>query len=256
MSDSFFSKPLETHYTEPAIPCDFEEFKKVVESRRSVRVFTPEKIPDSVVEECLRLATLAPTSSNLQSWEFYWVESEPKKHLLKQYCLNQPAASTASTLIVCVARPDRWPLGQKINLDYFDAQTQVLKSARDYYTKLVPFIYGMNGPFGIFGPIKTLAINIAGLFRVLPRGPYGLNGNKLWANKTTALACENLMLAFRAAGFDTCPMEGFDEVRVKKLLGLPWQASVTMVISAGKRASKGVYGPRIRGSDDLFIHKV
>lgn len=255
MSDGLFSKPIEGQYRELALACDFAEFQKIVTSRRSVRVYTREKIPDTIVKQCLETATLAPNSSNLQPWEFYWVDSEDKIKQLKKFCLNQPAARTSSTLIVCVARPDRWKLGKKINLDYFSRQAEAPQSAKDYYTKLVPFVYG-NGPFGILTPLKTLAIGLIGLFRVVPRGPFGLRGNLLWAHKTTALACENIMLAFRAAGYDTCAMEGFDEVRVKRLLKLPRGASVTMVISAGKRAPNGVYGPRIRGTNDLFIHKV
>ncbi len=41
---------------------------------------------------------------------------------------------------------------------------------------------------------------------------------KLWASKTTALACENMVLAFRAHGFDSCMMEGFDEPMVREIL--------------------------------------
>ena len=63
------------------------------------------------------------------------------------------------------------------------------------------------------------------------------------------------MLAMRAHGFDTCPMEGMDSARVKKLLGLPKAAMVTMVISAGKRAEGGVYGPRLRFDRQHFVHR-
>lgn len=255
MVDSVFDKPLETTYSEPAVTCDFEAFSQVVHSRRSVRVFTDEKIPDAIVEKCLDLALLAPNSSNLQPWDFYWVKSADKLEKLKEYCLNQPAAKTAPTLIVCVARPDNWQRGQKINIDYFAAQEKVPSSVRSYYHKLVPFVYG-NGPLGILAPLKTLAVAVLGLFRVMPRGPFGKSGNLLWATKTVSLACENLMLAFRAAGYDTCPMEGFDEVRVKKLLSLPRGAGVTMIISAGKRAQNGVYGQRIRGAKELFVKTI
>ena len=41
---------------------------------------------------------------------------------------------------------------------------------------------------------------------------------KVWSQKTTALACQNFMLSMRAYGFDTCPMEGFDSSRLKKIL--------------------------------------
>ena len=56
-----------------------------------------------------------------------------------------------------------------------------------------------------------------------------------------------------AINYDTCPMEGYDSARVKKILKLPKDAVVTMIISAGKRASNGVYGPRIRMDKDLFL---
>lgn len=242
-------------YVEKAILCNKEEFKKVITSRRSVRIFTDETIPDEVVEECLGMALLAPNSSNLQPWEFYWVKSTDAMFNLKQYCFNQSAAKTAPTLIVCVARPDRWKLGQRINLDYFSKRSDIPKQVRAYYEKLVPLNYG-NGPLNILAPLKTLLVTFLGFFRSVPRGPFGFNGNRLWATKTTALACENLMLAFRAAGYDTCPMEGFDEVRVKRLLKLPRSASVTMIVSAGKRAENGVYAEQFRGAKDLFIRKV
>jgi len=252
MADSVFGKPLQTPYLEPATACDFEAFSQVIHSRRSVRVFTDETIPDTVVEKCLDLTLLAPNSSNLQPWDFYWIKSPEKMDKLKEFCLNQPAARTAPTLIVCVARPDNWKRGQKMNLDFFKTQSQTPDSVKAYYQKIVPFYYG-NGPLSLLAPLKTVLISILGLFRVVPRGPFGKAGNTLWATKTVSLACENLMLAFRAAGYDTCPMEGFDEKRVKKLLDIPRGAAVTMVISAGKRAPNGVYAPRIRGAKSEFI---
>ncbi|MGZ3769574.1 MAG: nitroreductase family protein [Bdellovibrio sp.] len=243
-------------YFEKAIDCDKEEFKKVVHSRRSVRIYTNDNIPDDVVEECLDLALLAPNSSNMQPWEFYWVKSTDKKYKLQKYCFNQNAAKTAPTLIVCVARPDRWKIGQKINLDFYANKRDAPKSIQIYYKKLVPFLYS-TGPISfLLIPFKNLFSTVLGFFRPMPRGPYSFNEQTLWATKTTALACENLMLAFRAAGYDTCPMEGFDEVRVKRLLNLPRMASVVMVISAGKRAEDGVYAERIRGAKELFVKKV
>ncbi len=64
--------------------------------------------------------------------------------------------------------------------------------------------------------------------------------------KSCALACENFMLAIAAQEFDTCPMEGFDESRVKRLLRLGRRASVVMVISVGRRDPRGLWGERFR----------
>jgi len=49
-----------------------------------------------------------------------------------------------------------------------------------------------------------------------------------------------------AQGYDTCPMEGFDSKRLKKLLNLPSGAQISMVIGCGIRKHEGVYGKRFR----------
>jgi nitroreductase len=79
---------------------------------------------------------------------------------------------------------------------------------------------------------------------------------QLWAVKSTALACENFMLAIRAQDFDTCPMEGFDKKRVHALLTLPGDAVITMVIGVGRRGPKGVTLPRMRGDRKRFVKTV
>jgi len=132
---------------------------------------------------------------------------------------------------------------------------RVPHSATAYYSKLVPVVYN-QGPFGIFGPIKKLIVSIMGFFKPVPREPSSLSDMKIWAIKTTALACQTLMLGFRAAGFDSCPMEGMDSKMIKRALDLPSDASVVMVVGAGKRASNGIYGPRIRFKEEQFIFEV
>ena len=84
-----FSKVPELNYSEPAAKTDFEAFKTVVNSRRSIRVYEPTPIPDAVMRECLELTLLAPNSSNLQPWEFFWVRSAEKKAELVKLCLSQ-----------------------------------------------------------------------------------------------------------------------------------------------------------------------
>lgn len=252
------SKPSVKQYYEPAPDTDFETFAAVVESRRSIRRFADEPIPDEVVHRCLDLALLAPTSSNLQAWEFYRVVDPEKKKRLAEACLSQPAATTAPELIVAVARLDTWE-------EHSDAILEVLersewawpKSMKLYYKVVTRVAYGL-GRFGELSLFKRAAIPLTGLFRPIPRGPKSRAELVTWAVKSSALACENLILAFRAAGYDTCAMEGMDEARVKRIVGLGDNpdAIVTMVISAGKRVPGGVYGPRIRLPRERFIHEV
>ena len=70
-----FKKIPKFKFEEKAVKTNSAEFCKVAESRRSVRVYTEEKIPEDVMKKCLEIALLAPNSSNLQPWEFYWVRS-------------------------------------------------------------------------------------------------------------------------------------------------------------------------------------
>lgn len=255
MAESIFSKPPEFKYHEEAAATDFNAFKVVVQSRRSVRGFENEPIPDSIVEEVLDLGLLAPNSSNLQPWEFYWVKSPEKMALLANHCLGQNAAKTAATLVVCVARTGTWRKHCDQMIDILEKQGEIPKIVRNYYQKLSPFIYS-QGPFGIWGQIKKVLFFLVGFFKVVPRGPFGVGALEAWAHKTTALACQNIMLGFRAAGYDTCPMEGFDEARVKSLLKLPSDARVTMVIAAGRRKLGGIYGAQLRFPREQFVFKV
>ena len=64
------------------------------------------------------------------------------------------------------------------------------------------------------------------------------------------------MLALVAEGFDSCPMEGFDEKRIKRILNLNWQSSVVMIFGIGEAAENGVYSERFRIDDDLVIKEI
>lgn len=242
-------------YYEPAPQgIDIDNFKKVIQSRRSVRKFTDKTIPSEVLDECLDLALLAPNSSNLQPWTFYVVQNPEKKKQLVKACLSQLAASTAAELIVCVARTDRVNEMAKRNINEFPFP-EVPAMVKKYY-KFIPINY-KTGYFNALGNFKKVAFKIARrLDKQLPVTAFTPADAVLWASKTTALACENLVLSLRAYGFDSCMMEGFDEPLVRKILGLNDQQHPIMVIGAGERATDGVFFPQYRFHRELFIQKV
>lgn len=240
-------------YHEPA-PANMnaDEFRKVVESRRSVRKFTDRKIPREVLDACLDMAMLAPSSCNLQPWEFYVVQNSDKKQKLIEACMNQNAAATAAELIVVVARMRSWPKVAKLNVDEWPTPS-IPKHWKEFYSKGVPMTY-WQGPLHAVGWAKKTLSSVAGVFRPVPRGPFTKADMRVWAVKSVALAAENLMLAFRAYGFDSCPMEGVDQVRVGKLLKLPDDAEIVMVVGAGERARDGVYFPKVKFDRKHFVH--
>lgn len=232
-----------------------KEFDKVIKSRRSIRVFTKEKIPKNVIKKSLDNSLKAPTSSNLQTWEIYWARSNNIKDKIIRACLSQPAAKTAKELFVFVSRPDNWKRNNQMMIDHLKSKEKPPLSVLRYYQKITKFAYS-QGFFNIYGILKKIYVSVYGLFNVIPREPTSFNDMKVWSQKTTALACQNFMLSMRAYGFDTCPMEGFDSYRLKKILNLPKKAQICMVIGAGKRDPKGVYGKQFRFDNSLFIKEV
>jgi len=112
------------------------------------------------------------------------------------------------------------------------------------------------GPLSLLGRTLGFVMNIAGLFRPVPRGPFTKKELSLIAVKSTALACENLMLSIVDQGYACCPMEGHDECRVARIVDLPRSARVVMVIGIGAEDSTGIYSPRIRFDSQLFFKKI
>lgn len=79
--------------------------EEVLHFRRSVRFYDPENKPDPAkVKHCLELSTLAPSSSNMQLYEFYHIMDPQVIQKLAVASLNQSAVSTAPQLVVFVTR--------------------------------------------------------------------------------------------------------------------------------------------------------
>jgi nitroreductase len=122
-------------------------------------------------------------------------------------------------------------------------QTGRERVARNYYGKIIPFAY--FDVLGIFGWLKYLLILIVGLFKPTYREVRNKD-MRIVAHKTCGLAAQNFMISMAAVDYDTCPMEGTDTWRIKKLLGLPSSAEINMLVSCGIRKPEGVYGTRFR----------
>ncbi len=229
------------------------DFFEAVERRRSIRKYSEQPVPAGVIERAIDAALLAPSSSNMQTTELYWARAEATRVRLAHACLDQGAARTAPELIVFVADYSLWRRNNA-ELKRIHSQGAGARHMLDYYRKLMPFVYGWQ----ILNPLKFILMNVIGLFRPMTRTPWRPEHLQEIAVKSAALAAENFMLAIAAQGYDTCPMEGFDEVRVKRALKLSWRwrATIVMVISVGMRTERGVWGPRVRLPRDWFVKEV
>lgn len=221
--------------------------------RRSTRVYKDTPIDSEKVKQCLVNASLAPTSSNLQLWEFYHVTDADTLKELANACFNQSAAKTAQQLVVIVTRKDLWKQRAKANIAFLEKvydkdnlterELKRKKMATNYYKKLIPTVYADF--LGILGYLKYITFQIVGLFKPIYR-QVRQSDIRVVAHKSAGLAAQNFMMSMAAIGYDTCPMEGSDTLRVKKILNLPKGAEINMVIGCGIRDDKGIYGPRFR----------
>jgi len=221
--------------------------------RRSCRVYKDDPIDAEIVKQCLQNAALAPTSSNLQLWEFYHITQPEILKKLATACFNQNAAKTARQMVVIVVRKDLWSKRAKANIGFLDRafdtpnlserELKRKKMASNYYSKLIPFTY--FDFLGILGFLKYWFFQVVGLFRPIYRQVRN-SDMRIVAHKSAGLAAQNFMLSMAAIGYDTCPMEGSDTLRVRHILGLPRGSEINMIISCGIRDEKGIYGPRFR----------
>jgi nitroreductase len=221
-----------------------DSFQEIILKRRSNRSYDQTiQVPDEVIQRSLERAILSPNSSNMQLWEFYWIKSRDQLNKFTPLCLNQNTAKTASHMIAFVTRRDLW----RQRVEWHKYQKRML----NYYTKIVPFAYA-NDWFGLMGVLRWIVSNAISLFRPMTRMA-GVDGTRIVVHKSCALAAQTFMLSIAAEGYESCPMEGFDQVRARKALGLPRQAEIGMIVSVGKGTEKGIWGERMRVPYDEVV---
>ncbi len=233
----------------------YMNLEEVLNFRRSVRNYvTDTDLDTEKVKHCLEMATLAPSSSNMQLWEFYHITDKMLIQKMAYACLSQAAVSTANQLVVFVTRRDLFRRRARQVLDFErenitrnsppDRRAKRIRVVEIYYSRMMPFLYArFFGMLGIFRKLLTVSIS---LFRPMFTNTSECD-QRVVVHKSCALAAQTFMIAMANEGYDTCPLEGFDSRRVKKLLNLPHGAEINMVISCGIRnANKGIRGDRFR----------
>lgn len=236
----------------------------ILNHRRAVRHYDADKpIDKEVVRNCIEQATLAPTSSNMQLWEAYHVTDKNVLKELSHACLDQLSARSAQQMVVFVTRQDQYKQHaqaalafEKNNIKSYspaEKQENRIRKQEMRYAKLIPFLYSRC--FGLWGLVRKTLAQCVGLFRPMMR-QVSEGDMRVSVHKSCALAVQTFILAMSEAGYDTCPLEGFDSLLVKKALNLPYNTEVSMVITCGIRASDGVWGTRYRRPFKETYHHV
>jgi len=190
-----------------------------IRSRRSVKHFDPNhQMTSQEKNEILSLAMLSPTAFNLQHWRFVLVEDADLRRAIRDVSMNQAQVTDASMLIVLCADMQAW---QKDTLRYWQGADA---SIRDF---MLPAIDGYYRDHPQVQRDETM--------------------------RSCGIAAQTIMLAARAMGYDSCPMDGFDFAAVANLINLPHDHVISMFVAIGKGTQQAWPRPEQLPMSDLVI---
>ena len=84
MTPEFIPLPAYRQYPAAEMAERAADFYRELNRRRTVRDFSPEKIPEGVIEDCLRAAGTAPSGANMQPWHMVVVTDPTVKHRIRE----------------------------------------------------------------------------------------------------------------------------------------------------------------------------
>lgn len=197
-----------------------------VRNRRATQGFKPDPVPDSVLNEILESALLAPSGFNLQPWRFIVVKDADSRKRLRKVAMDQPKVEEAPIVVIACADPNSW----KDDIERVITLGQEAKQITD--EKSAEFI------------LKSASKYLSSI------------DTKVWATKQTMIAFTQMMLLAETLGLDTAPMEGFFEDKVKEEFGIPDDLLVLALLAIGYAGTPDrAFGGRFDLSDLVSLDK-
>ncbi|MCM8817927.1 MAG: nitroreductase family protein [Candidatus Omnitrophica bacterium] len=80
------------------------DFYEVIRTRRSVREYKKDQIPEEVLKKVLDSARIAPSGSNRQPWKFILIKDTERKKKMVELCEGQEFVAQAPVLIVACGK--------------------------------------------------------------------------------------------------------------------------------------------------------
>lgn len=190
------------------------DFEKIFLERRSIKSYDPDvTISHEEMDEMLKKATRAPSSTNLQPWHFLIIESAASKAKLLEVAspTNHVKLQTSSAAIAIFG------------------DLQSIKRAEEIYQANVELGYATQ---------EVKDRQLAGILQ--------WNSTKTEQQRRDivmtdcGLVAMQLMLVARSHGYDTNPINGYDKTRINEAFGLDKERYVpVMLLSLGKAADEG-----------------
>jgi len=175
--------------------------KQAIVERRSVKHFDPKHVmTEAEITELMEYAILSPTAFNIQHWRFIRVQDKAKRQQIQDASWGQLQVTEASLLLVLCADLNAW--------------------------EKQPERYWKNAPQDVQN------------FLLPAIGSYYTNHHQAQRDecfRSSSIAAMNIMLMAKELGYDSCPMDGFDFDEVAKIINLPHDHIITMMITIGKK---------------------
>jgi nitroreductase len=194
---------------------------EAITTRRSVRAFLPTPVPRQTITDILRVAARAPSGTNTQPWKVYVLTGEPR-HALSRKILAayQDPAEAARHTEEYAYYPREWKSPyidrrRKIGWDLYGllgiAKTDKARMQHQHGRNFEFF----DAPVGLIFTID----------RIMDQGS--------WLDYGMFL--QNIMVAARARGLDTCPQAAFTQWHriISEHLQLPANEMVVCGMSLG-----------------------
>jgi len=189
--------------------------------------------------ECLKLAQYTPTSFNLQPYAVVLVSEQSIKDRIAPFALGPNSKRIKDADCTAI----------------FLADTQVMRTLPQFWTKnslgrgipdnqrsTIRFYLGLFSSGYAFLP-RFLMYPLTKLFRFgfavaawFSRRLYplpSLTSTETWAARQACMVAMTYMYACTARGLATIPMEGYDAVGIRRVLGIPSRYQVTLLVSTG-----------------------
>lgn len=227
-STSFNGRLPETYLA--AKNAGLESFLDLVRSRRSARHFRSDPVPPALLDELLEAARWAPSGFNLQPTQFVVVTDPDVKARLYPACMKQRQILEAGATVVFTG--DRRVFENQFErvLENDLRAGAIDKAYEKLLRKGVPLSF-RQGPLGLGWLWKAVVAAVAQRFIPIPK--VQAIHKSFWLAKQVSLSAMVFLLAAEAAGLATCPMEGFGEHAVRRVLGIPSSQTVVLVVPVG-----------------------
>ena len=191
-----------------------KSFSQIVLERRATPSFLPNPVPDADLEQILTAGLNSPSAYNLQPWRFIVVRDLDNRRKLRAASFNQPKIEEAPVVLIACANLEGWKDGDL---------EEVIALAR------------ANG-YGDEARYASWRKNVAAFFGSNPGSVGGIAPDiAVWGNRHTMIAFTTMMWMAETLGYDTAPMEGFDEEKVKNVFSIPQEVRVVALLAIGRR---------------------